>query len=170
MGFWQALGKMAQGKPVFETPTEPNTQDSTNQTAPPVSQDPNKTPVDGNGRKIIPAIRIEHCKTYRNGPRIDVRAWVTNASDAEIEIEKIEVMGDNVDVDRRLRPQQSHEVVLYKGPAPTNDYEHKANVHYKLVSSGDYFRADYRIEYNQESDGTYSVETLHPENYGVKDV
>lgn len=167
MGFWKALGRMAQGKPVFEVPTESIPSQPTTSASDQAAADPLH---DARGNKIIPTIKIEHCKTHHLGAAIEVRAWVVNTSATEIELEKIEMLGQDHNVDRRLSPGRSHEVILYKGPAPTHDNEHDAWIHYKITANGDYFRADYRIEYNQESDGTYSVETLHPENYGVRDL
>lgn len=167
MGFWKALGKMAQGKPVFETPTDPANQPTT-----PVTGQTAADPLhDAHGKKIIPMIKIEHCKTHHLGTNVEVKAWIGNDSATEIELEKVEMMGHDSNLDRRLTPGRSREVLLYKGPALTNDHNDIARIHYKIIANGDYFRADYRIEYSYDSsEGTYSVETLHPENYGVRDV
>lgn len=160
MGFWGALGKLAQGKPVFEDPQAIATPPMADGALPP-------TPhpwVDDNGQKIIPHIEITHCKSVISGTTMEVTAWVTNTSQLEIELDKIVMIGLKTELDRRLGPGQAHQLKVYRGPVPTNDYAHKANLYYKVVQSDDYFRADYMIEYNRERSGLYSVEDFHPEH------
>lgn len=154
MGFWNGLGKMVQGKPVFGEGTQVPT--GSNQSA-------DKTPIDGYGNKIIPEVKFEHCKTHISGTAAEVTVWATNLSMHEIELDKVVMLDTKIEIDRRLGPQQSHEIKAYKGPIPTDDHSKKASLFYKLVDSGDYFRADFMIEYIRESDGTYFMVDFHPE-------
>lgn len=160
MGFWGALGKIAQGKPVFEVQDTP----SQSQDSAPTSEESATHPwIDENGQKIIPHITMTHCKSVIDDNHMEVTAWVTNTSQLEVELDKIVVLNLKTELDRRLRPAEARQVVLYRGPLAKNDYVHKANLYYKIVQNGDYFRADYMVEYNRESNGTYTVEELHPE-------
>ena len=72
MGFFDGIGRLLQGKPVF--------QDTGAQPDRPTGEDtrPLKTPVDDRGYKIIPELRVEHCRTSFNGNATQVTAWVTN--------------------------------------------------------------------------------------------
>lgn len=168
MGFWKAVGKIIQGKPVFETPDQsvdrPPTLESL-RPAPlvrPASQvePPPEQP------KPIPTVSITHCKTHVHGNDMTVTAWVTNTSDTEIELDKVTLLDAKTEIDRRLSPHQGHEVMLYKGPAPTTDAARKTCLYYKCIPTGDYFCADFSTEYTRESDGKYIVEDLHHEHYG----
>lgn len=166
MGFWKVVGNMVKGKPAFEAPVDPSEQPQTQvpdrQTSAP--------PATAKGKKVIPQLSIEHCKSHVDGSHMQVTAWVTNTSAVEIELDKVTILGQKIEIDRRLTPQQSHEIKLYDGEVPTSDSAHKANIYYKTYREGDYFCADYMIEYSYEADGTYTIEDLHPENYGVRDI
>lgn len=170
MGFLKALGKMIQGKPVFEasdqTVHEPPVLDTARPAAtvePPVTKAP---PPVNHQEKVIPRVSITHCKSHLRDTEMTVTAWLTNTSHAEIELDKAVLIDATAEIDRRLMPQQAHEVTLYKGSAPTTDQAHKACIYVKCLPTGDYFCADFTVEYNRESNGVYTVENLHPEHYG----
>jgi hypothetical protein len=168
MGLWSFISKMAQGKPVFEEPVhEPKADQAgwAEETTQPAQSAVDPSPfVDEKGRKIIPQITIERCKSHINGNHMDVTAWLTNTSEFEVELDKMEMIDAKTELDRRLRPHEGHEVTLYRGALRTNDQAHKAKLYYKIVQNGDYFCADFMIEYNRESNGMFTVEEFHPDN------
>jgi hypothetical protein len=53
---------------------------------------------------------------------------------------------------------------------PQTDRAHKANIFYKAIRENEYYRVDFSVEYNRESNGTFTVEDLHPEHYAVKEL
>lgn len=175
MGFFDGLRRMIEGKPVFvdeskkdirdisDDDEDPWRQDEAPTTDPPMSQGPESLLVDERGRKIIPEIHLEHCRSYINGTSMMVTAWATNTGKVEVELDKVDLLGMKYELDRRLNPGQAHEVTLYKGPVPGNESYHEAILYYKIVENGDYFAAHFMIEYNRESDGVFTVEELHPE-------
>lgn len=172
MGFFDALRRLTRGEPIFTD--ESKKDDQTNDNDDPWQQDDQAqakgdqdTPVkslliDERGRKIIPEIRLEHCKSYINGSVMTVTAWATNTGEVEVELDKVELIGMRYELDRFLNPGQGHEIMLYKGPVVMDDSHHEAILHYKIVENGDYFAAEFMIEYNLESNGVYLVEELHP--------
>jgi hypothetical protein len=167
MGFWSGLTKIIQGQPVFETPeTEKQVEHPLASIAGP---SPAATPVDSTGHKIIPEVLFEHCESHLNGSEVDVTVWATNQSSVEIELDKIVMLGLTTQLDRFLAPGEAHQLRLYRGRIPTNDSYHTAYLYYKQVSSGDYFQADFTIEYNYDSRGFYEVEELHP-IHPIKDI
>ena len=171
MGLWNFVKKMAAGKPVFEATPSQQEDDHAgwveHVTAPAAEASPY---VDDKGNKIIPLIAIEHCKSHGDGQQLQVTAWLTNRSSFELELDKIVMLDTKTELDRRLQPQESHEVTLYRGPQPTSDHAHKAQLYYKIMENGDNFCADFSIEYNLESDGRFTVEELHPERGMIHDV
>lgn len=171
MGLWDFVKKMATGKPACEA--TPDQHEATHAgwvehvTTPETGASPY---VDEKGNKVIPVIAIEHCKSHVDGQNLHVTAWLTNRSSFEVELDKIVMLDTKTELDRRLNPQQGHEVVLYRGVAPTHDHAHKAQLYYKIVENGDNFCADFSIEYNLESDGRFMVEELHPERGMIHDI
>lgn len=161
MGLWNGLVKIAQGKPVFEAADQRG--EVKRQASSAVKSAPSSgAAVDSTGHKIIPEVVIEHCETHLNGSEIDVTVWATNTSSVEIELDKIVMLGMTCELDRFLGPGEAHQLRLYKGTAPINENYHKANLYYKQVKSGDYFCADFMVEYDYDAKGFYIVDELHP--------
>ena len=174
MGFLDGLKKMIQGKPVFEDPTKTDDSmqdraqfDSSVTSPPPAPQQ--TTPVQQQ-EKVTPTFDLRHCETHVDGDKITVTIWVTNTSEVDIEIDKCVILDTKTEIDRRLSPGQAHEIILYKGAAPRTDLAHKANIFYRSIRENDYYRVDFSVEYNHESDGSYTIEDLHPEHYKIKEI
>lgn len=159
MGFLSGLGRVLAGKPVFQDGE--STSGGSSSAAGGQTVKAGETPRDNQGRKIIPEFEIENCKPDDNGSRVDISAKITNTSDARVELDKIILWGQKYELDYRFEPHQSRQMWLYRGPAVRTNSYHTANLIYKLVDSGDYFQADYEIEYDLESDGSYSLSELH---------
>lgn len=160
MGFWSGLIKMAQGRPVFGTPEE---QGGVKQSEIPAtkSEASTVTAVNSDGHKIIPEVSFEHCQSHVSGDQMEVTVWVTNRSSVRIELDKIVMLGLTTELDRILAPGEARELRFYKGKVPTNDSYDTANLYYKQTSSGDYFCADFTIEYDYDPQGFYKVEEFH---------
>lgn len=167
MGFLDGMRRMIQGKPVFEVPVEPKERIS--------GSDENIKDVpsiDTTVRQddVVPTFSVDHLKSHINGSSIEVYAWVTNTSTAELEIERCVILNTKMMIKRRLGPGEAHEVCLYRGPIANNDHIHKANIFYEDISANEYYRADFTVEYNREANGMYTVEELHPERYEPKEL
>jgi hypothetical protein len=169
MGFLDGMRRMMQGKPVFEAPVEPKERISGSDED---IRDVPSVEVTAPRNVVVPTFSIDHLKSHINdaGTAIEVYAWVTNTSVSEIEIERCVILNTKMMIKRRLGPGQSHEVCLYRGPIASNDYIHKANIFYEDISANEYYRADFSVEYNREANGLYTVEELHPEHYGPKEL
>lgn len=156
MGLWSGLTKIVQGKPVFEVTGRESDQ-------PPAESAPVTTPTASRPElNTIPELEVENCESDINGSEMLVTAWVTNRSSEEIEVDKIVMLGLTTEIDRIFSPGQAHELKLYKGKVPTSDSYHTANLYYKRRSDGNYFCADFRLEYDFDRQGLYKVEELHP--------
>lgn len=185
MSGWDFIRKMAQGKPVFEpsdvhNEPKPETEQPSGEVptqrievapAPaPAAAPPVTTPlVDDQGHKMIPQLVMTHCRSHVNDGRLEVTAWITNASTVAVRITEIVLLDQKTHIDRDLEPGQAHEAVLYRGPAPQDDTSHKAELYYKIKRNGDNFCADYMIEYYREANGAWLIEELHPAKI-VRDV
>ena len=72
MGFFDALGKMINGEPVFDasiTPARPNESQGSSQHV----NDPTRT---STGGKIMPEVRVTRVRTSRNGGKMTSYAWL----------------------------------------------------------------------------------------------
>lgn len=165
MGFFGNLGKIIQGKPVY-TPASVSKKSRAvfdiNAAHESVSH------VDEHGNKIVPNVTLEHCKTHFMGKNIQVTAWAQNNSNVEIELDRIFMLRTKIELDRRMKPGEGHEVKLYRGPILTHDKDHQAKLEYKIVENGDYFCVDFRVEFNRERENEFSVEQFHPER--IRDI
>lgn len=168
MGFLDGLGRFVAGKPVFQNDdgkhVDANDSDPTlNSSTETVQQDPNKTPVDSRGYKIIPEIEVSNLKTARNGGTMRSTLWITNNSDEEIMIESVSVGGQKQNLNWKIGPRSGSEVMIYDGKVKQNDNEYQADIIYRLVRSDDRFQNDYSVEYYSESDGAYMIEEFQPD-------
>ncbi len=158
MGFWDGLVKAAQGKPVFEVPESNGQKEQvTGQ-----SSKPAVLKNDDNAKKIIPQIQLDHCKSRINGSEIEVIVWATNRSSVVIELDKITMLGATTELDRILSPNEGHEIRIFKGKVPTTDDDETARLQYKQIDNGDYFRADFILEFNYNSQNFYEIEDIRP--------
>jgi hypothetical protein len=162
MGFFGELGKAFMGKPLGPNASagEPSTSNS----------QPGAGVVDASGRKIIPDIDVRNLRSQQNGDKMYVKAWVfNNSQDQIIRVDTTYLLKQKRTQNQEIGPGSSRELTLYDGPAPRNENEHNAQIAYRLKANGDVFMENYRIEYNRESDGTYSVEELHDDG-PVRDI
>lgn len=145
------------GKPLGTQSDQP--QKSSQTVASPANGDGVRDP---NGMKIIPDIGVKKIQTDRRGDKILVRAWITNNSpDQLIRVDSSYLIKQKRTHNQEIRTGDTRELVLYDGPAPRNDNESKAQITFRLMQNGDVFMENYRIEYNLESDGIFTVEEFH---------
>ena len=148
MGFWQSIGRMAKGEPVFqaEQPTTPQ-----QESAAPSSAEPQPTP----------EIMITSLDCNENGNRLEVWATVENGSSVEVLIDDIHFLGQKMELQFELRPGGSRSVRLFSGLTPTSNAQNYSILQYKNTVSGNYYQARYYIEFDYQSDGNYMPEEFH---------
>ncbi len=152
MGFFGTLKKIIEGKPVFDAVDQSKLASHSVETA--------QATTTSNSSKILPVVRIERTECHDSGAQMTVRCTIRNDSDQEIELDKIRLIGMVRELDTRLRPHESRELVVYSGNRPNNRSYTTAELNYKDMS-GDYFQARYVVEFRQESDNTYSIARIN---------
>lgn len=107
-----------------------------------------------NGQKIIPRVTIERVESHLSDEMRRVEVWVhvRNHSSFDVELTRVNFWRQHTDPGRFLKPGESYEIRIYAGETRHDDAEHKAEVQYKLVQTGDYFQADHHVEYRYERD------------------
>lgn len=157
MGFFDAMGKMIQGKPVFQDdPTKQGAQQEDHFVEKNTPRlDTSHTPLDGHGQKIIPEITVTRVEGHVSGDNLDLWVTIHNSSEVSLFIDKIHVLGQKMDLNYDLAPGMERQMSVYKGPTLRTNAYTNADVDYRVVETGDYFQARFYVEYDFEQDGTY---------------
>lgn len=155
MGFFGGLGRLLQGRPVFEVPE----QKSDNAVATQSQGD-----VPGvrlpNGQKDIPSVEIEEIDVHNDAHHMRIIASIKNHSARHLELDKIHILGTKREIDAYLKSGEEGEFTIYEGVRPQNTYQKEAWLDYK-DETGDYFRAKHLVEFDApEQDKTYTVRRI----------
>ena len=167
MSFWDVTKRLLTGKPAFEAPKSDDDWDDDAPTTD-FAEDREAKRVekadtdlyDESGNKQIPVAGVTHTKYDLNDSQIDVWSVIKNHSERPLMLDKMVLLGQRTNLHYELRPGLQHEFRIYRGPRMTHDSYKKAELYYKDIQSGDYFRADHLIGYKYETDKTYSVQEL----------
>ncbi|MBC7764147.1 hypothetical protein H7Y29_00355 [Microbacteriaceae bacterium] len=153
MGFMQNLGKLVNGEPMFTAePSAPATQPETTVGT-----------TQSNNAKVIPTIQLSNFKTSRNGSEMITEFWLQNTSNEQIRIESIMILGQKRDLHHYLEPNQEHQFIVYKGPAPKDTHNDDAEIYFRCERTNDYFKNKYMVEFDHQSDSTYNIDEFHQE-------
>jgi hypothetical protein len=179
MGFFGALGKIIQGKPVFEPGQKNNGAAQPQQpggefgggtfgqsTAPQQPAQP-QAPAATAGPKQMPNIEFERLVCTSNGTHMECDAHIKNHSQTDVDLDRFNFMGSSYDLGRVLRPGEMHEFRIFSGPRPNNTSYNRAELTVK-DASGDYFQIIYHVEFDAVGDGTYDIDSIRPQM--VKDI
>lgn len=109
---------------------------------------------DASGRKILPEVEIDRCKSNLSSGKdhLDVWVFIKNNSEFDIEVTRINFLGRGA-AGCFLGAGGSREIRIYSGDTPKNDAYKTAQVQYKITESGDYFQTNHYVEYSYEQDG-----------------
>jgi hypothetical protein len=175
MGFFGALGKIIQGKPVFE-PTNNNQPPAQpqgdafgggnfGQTAAP--QQPGAQPPVQTGPKQPPHVEFERIVCHTNGNHMECDAFIKNHSQTDVDLDRLNLLGTSQDLGRVLRPGEEREFRIYNGNRPNSTSYNRAELTVK-DATGDYFQIIYHVEFDAVGDGTYDIDTIRTQI--VKDI
>jgi hypothetical protein len=157
MGFFGALARIVQGKPVFEA-NQPNA--APQQPQMPTAATPDQSqPYAASGQKVYPQVGIERTTCHTHGSNMDLDLYIQNHSQAQVDLDRLEILGTSRDLGTFLRPGEEREFRVYSGPRPNNT--NMSNVQlYIRNQAGDMFCADFHIEFRQEADHTYTTDRI----------
>lgn len=116
------------------------------------------------GAKILPVVQIVRVDTRVKDAHMEVYAYIRNDFHQRMELDKVRIFGTMRELDNWLDPNESKIHLLYSGPRMTHTNYRECEVVY-LQPDGDYFASIHYIDYQLESDKTYSVKDLqlrHP--------
>lgn len=157
MGFFDALSKIIQGKPVFEV----NQNQSQVPQAPDAPQQP-VAPAAPAGPKVYPKIELGRVQCRMSGDDMEVEVEIQNDSAEQLDLDQVRMLGKGHDLGTQLRPGEEREFTLYEGDRPRNTSNSRVDITFRTMPGGDYFQAEFVIDFKQEADGTYSVQRFRP--------
>lgn len=167
--FLERLRRLVNGEPIFrageDVENPQHVQDKDDWDMPPQAHTaaqqttPAPAPRTG-GPKIVPLVTVERVECHPNGSNMGVTVHIRNHAAGDVMIDKITLLGQMRELDRTLQPGEQFEFMnAYNGPRPNNrNYTH-CEVQYR-DEHGDYFSAVHNAEFDQEPDGTYTINRL----------
>lgn len=156
MGLFGALGRIVQGKPVFEV-SHQNQQPPASQ--PVAGEATNTTQQAPRGPKVIPQVYVERVECRTEGSHLECELTLQNDAQVTIELEKIELMGSVQYLNAFIRPGEEREYRAFSGNRPNQTYNDRCRIFYK-DPSGDYFCSEHHIEFQKLSDNTYTINRI----------
>lgn len=157
MGFFSALGKIIQGKPVFEPGQQGKA--PTPAAGQPAAPAPGPAPVATPGLKVYPRVQITRTVSATQGSNMTVDIYIKNDSLGQVDVDRLDMLGKSSDLGTFLRPGEERQFRVYDGPRPTNTSMANLELNFK-DATGDYFCADHTIEFQQQADGTYTTDRI----------
>lgn len=119
------------------------------QSVPPQAQSPERARSD---QKIVPNVTIARVESHLSGDMRHIEVWVhvRNDSNVEVEVTRVNFWRQHATPGRYLEPGESYEIRIFSGDTRHDDAEQRCEVHFRHVETGDYFRADHRVDYRFE--------------------
>jgi hypothetical protein len=179
MGFFEGLGRMIKGEPVFQesdnptasthvgAPQEPHIEDSSSvlpsepiQGAP-IAPKPVEIadPYVKDGRKITPEVLCENVDWNENGENREIYVRFSNRGATAAFLDKVSLLGQTTELNYTLAPGGERDFRVYNGEKLKSRSYTKAQLYIRLPN-GDYFCADLEVLYNVKGDGESEVKEL----------
>lgn len=161
-GFFDAMKRIAQGKPVFDQNDELGgfaAEDGTS-AQPHHNQPEHQSLIHKGSDRTFPVVYVKHTNVHMNGPNMQVYCRILNTWPEPVELDKIRILDKTHELDAPLRPNEEREFLVYNGPRLRNKITH-AQLDYKTHHERDYFEAihDVTFMYHNE-DRSYSVDEV----------
>ena len=181
MGFFEGLKRLANGEPVFRAEDQDQSWVDSSKRAdaynpapqqggdhgagatsqPGAQQQPKSNGIVKGQASTFPVVVVKRTRTQMSGSNQTVYCSIVNRSNLAVEVEEIRLNGSSRKIGGHLRPGEEREWLAYSGPRRTSEAYKEATLDYKVEENGDYFQTIYDVEYQYESDKTYTVEELH---------
>ncbi|QQS19355.1 hypothetical protein IPL85_03640 [Candidatus Saccharibacteria bacterium] len=169
-GPFSVLKRIFSGEPAFQTDKkETQGSPSGGHGASPAANGANPY-LQSSGRKVYPVAKVSSAHFHRSGDHSELRVHIHNDSPFEIQLDKIRIFGQTVELDNNLPSHGSAEFLLYRGHSFRARPETRAELVYQIIGSNDYFMNPHEVMFRQESDGVYLVTELRSRDNLVSDV
>lgn len=154
-GFFESLGRMAKGEPIFQS----DDNDGQPSSSKPQEEAIRETHSDRTDGKTVPTVVITKVECDIDGAHMTICAEVTNHSSEAVYVDKAIIMGTHRDLDRNMRAGEEHEFFIFDGLRPIDTHQTQAELHFRN-QAGDYFASIHYVEFKQLQDGMLAVDEL----------
>jgi hypothetical protein len=144
MGIFGAFGRAFSGKQPYESETQVQTPQSGDTTT-------GRQPVQTEN-KIVPVVRVGRIENQVSGSRLAVYADIRNDSIEPVGLDRITMCGMQRELDMRLGAGEIRQLLIYNGPLLVNRPSESAEIQYRRISDGRYFKNFHTIRSRQEDD------------------
>ena len=114
-----------------------------------------------NNNGIAPEVAISRIEPIISSSGKNLELWVTlaNHSRSDVEVTDIECLGQQRQLNRFLKPGESHDILMFSGAVPRTDADHDSSITFKDRTTGVYYKASHYIRFHctRHTDGDYYV-------------
>lgn len=146
MGFFDVIGKMFRGEPMFKVPTE-------QQRLPARHPHPEAS---HEGPKLIPQVMIERWQCTEQGAGLHCEIAIRNYSKGGAVLQRIELLGTRDELGDHLDAGEHLEYQFHLARRPKDTHLDECDIYFRN-EEGDYFLAKHQVEFEKQPDGTFSI-------------
>jgi len=146
-GFFQSLGRLFKGEPVFNPEDEGKI---VQQAGDPTESSPT-APV---GPKVLPQVMITRWPNVAQGNGLHCELIIRNFSRGGITLQKIEMLGFVDELGRQLDAGEEYEYVFDLPNRPRDTHLDECKLYFRN-DGGDYFCTWHQIEFEKQADGSF---------------
>lgn len=151
MGFFDFMGRMAKGEPVFQD--ESNEKPASQQAPTPEPEGPI---IKKGDPSTFPVVHITKVTPHTSGDHLQLYCHIENTWGKPVELDKIVIFNTKRELDMQLRAHEVRDVLVYDDGLLRHE-DHEAVLQYK-TEDGDYFEARYFVTFHyRPQNGTYDV-------------
>jgi|GEM_PF-1030209 len=168
MGFFKAMGRIMQGKPVFDESEGVTEIHSSGMNASPhlgseviEAQAGEHDGIIKNTPSTFPIVRIEGFHGHSDGQHYEVRVEIKNDWQYPVMVQTVRAFGTSTTLGVPLQPHQAREALIYRGPVFPRQPGYEILLEYKSQHEGDYFQSINEVRYSYNSTAkTYEVSDI----------
>lgn len=160
MGFFEGLGRLVKGEPVFQPGDADDGYRDQSGKRYDMMGDKKSAKANVNrdsSQKVLPQVVVDNVDCNLSGENMDCYFSIQNNSPVRVEVDKIVILGITRELDNYLDPGQEREFLVFSGERPSNNYANKCQIYFKNVADGDYFMTEHVLDLRKEQDGTYYI-------------
>lgn len=147
MGFFDVVGKMFRGEPVFSVKPSGRPQ-----------QQPNKLgdQQKSTGQKAVPQVMVESWQCIEQGSGLRCEIQIRNYSQGDVNLQRVDLLGVRDEVGEHLDAGERYEYYFNLANRPKDTHADECDLYFRN-EEGDYFLAKHQVEFEKQPDGTYSI-------------
>jgi hypothetical protein len=161
MGFFGVMGRVLAGKPAY-TPADVEAQKQADQQSSEGGNASSEQSTQTTAPQQPPAVMLGRVECVPKNDRVEVWVDVINQSQEPVFFDDMTVLGERRELQRLLRPGETHQELVYTGPALSGQPQGYAQLKFRRQTDGDYFMNHYQYYCVRQDNGTYFIGEFRP--------